>query len=1276
MRTYYLKALEGLLRHRYTTNRDANAQVPLDDMEAALRYGNLALLGPDTDQGRAEYLSHIAQLCWAAFQAGGDVAFVEQAIRHLRSGLEIRNGADSYDRAIWMMNVSEFSWALFQKNQAPELLDQSISAGQDAAKEDPTAVTCDFWHKLSWRLKLRHEASGSVNDLDLDEAIKSARRAVELAPDNHPARPSYLKNLASRLTSKYLATKSGEDLEAVINANRAAVDAAPPGSTVRAETMNNLGLTLFYRFERDSSLGDLDECVQLLKESVALSPPPDEASLPSQAEFYGERFLRERSLPDLDLAISIQTFVVENTSSGHPDRGVYCANLAAWLHARYKATHAPEDIDKAIEFGLLAVKDEPRRESEMAGRHSNLAVFYASRWEAQGNASDGSDLEQAIFHRRNARKRNREKEEDYRKLGISLADDLHRLFRLHAERRELDEAIGLLQEAVESSDCSEDRVILLNNLSCWYVERYHVFGSQTDLGPATRMARAAVEACQDCPQHLPSVRFGLAQALYFKFEVTCQVDELQSAIEIVTEICDGEPSAEDEDTRPFWLASLGRWLCLRGAMTLDSHDLNESVRMCRKAIASQPRDSSRTAFLLRNLGHALGMRYQHTGQVQDVEEAIAMVGRASRIESAAKSTRALSDEFNIPDGLDELGTLYFCRFNALGARRDLDESVRLGRDSLDTNTKSMFRGHPRRCQALVNLGNRYGLHYLRFGDATSLLEAISHTQRALEEEEAAGTDNIVLPLLAPQSIERDDQEDALRQIGNLSSSAAAAAIQAGKEASFALLQLEAGRGVISSLLIRARSDISRLEAVRPDMAERYETLRSRCARLHHTEGSGTTTSPSGSRQPGLPDSEDKIGRIQEDLRELAVLEHTIRGVTGFEDFQSRLSIEQIKRLASSGTLVSFNVSKWGSHAFYVTKEKGIGFIPLPDLAMADVQSNLQLLVGKERLAFGTPSSRPARNKQLCDILTWLWSAAVAPVLGALDLMSPADAGRLPRLFWVASGPIGSMPIHAAGDFRGGAATRVSKYVVSTYVPTLNSLDYARKLASRRKHSLRDLQTLITTGQEPSPGSSSRALNVQQEIAAVQNAAAAAHAPAPKVSTATLKTEILQEVEGHTIVHFACHGKSCPDRPSDSGLFVGVGEDPDVPPLRVRDLAALSYGNARLAFLSACSTAEISAQSLVDEAMHVASAFQIAGFPHVIGTLWEAEDRATIALAVRFYEWLFHSLGSSREWDDDAVAYALHDAVEALKSEGVPGSRRRISLHNDPLVWAPFIHIGI
>ena len=109
-------------------------------------------------------------------------------------------------------------------------------------------------------------------------------------------------------------------------------------------------------------------------------------------------------------------------------------------------------------------------------------------------------------------------------------------------------------------------------------------------------------------------------------------------------------------------------------------------------------------------------------------------------------------------------------------------------------------------------------------------------------------------------------------------------------------------------------------------------------------------------------------------------------------------------------------------------------------------------------------------------------------------------------------------------------------------------------------------------------------------------------------------------------------------------------------LRVKDIAPLNLPVARLAYLSACSTAISPGTNLADEVTHIVSSFYIAGFSHVIGTLWQSEDDACNKIAADFY---------CRLSETDNVAESYHYAMMKLMKQKPL----------QPMYWAPFIHFG-
>lgn len=75
------------------------------------------------------------------------------------------------------------------------------------------------------------------------------------------------------------------------------------------------------------------------------------------------------------------------------------------------------------------------------------------------------------------------------------------------------------------------------------------------------------------------------------------------------------------------------------------------------------------------------------------------------------------------------------------------------------------------------------------------------------------------------------------------------------------------------------------------------------------------------------------------------------------------------------------------------------------------------------------------------------------------------------------------------------------------------------------------------------------------------------------------------------------------------------------PLTVESLLEtnLSSTSPFLAYLSARGTGPILDDSFIDANIHLANAFQWAGFRHVVGTLWSVDDRLCVDVAKVAYE---------------------------------------------------------
>lgn len=105
-------------------------------------------------------------------------------------------------------------------------------------------------------------------------------------------------------------------------------------------------------------------------------------------------------------------------------------------------------------------------------------------------------------------------------------------------------------------------------------------------------------------------------------------------------------------------------------------------------------------------------------------------------------------------------------------------------------------------------------------------------------------------------------------------------------------------------------------------------------------------------------------------------------------------------------------------------------------------------------------------------------------------------------------------------------------------------------------------------------------------------------------------------------------------------------DHETDPLTLGDIAAVRTVPGGLAYLSGCSTGR-AVGALVEEPLNLASAFELAGFDYVVGTLWPVRDHDSRLAANSFYASLL-SLQDQGESQDLRPAEALRAATLRLR----------------------------
>jgi CHAT domain-containing protein len=265
---------------------------------------------------------------------------------------------------------------------------------------------------------------------------------------------------------------------------------------------------------------------------------------------------------------------------------------------------------------------------------------------------------------------------------------------------------------------------------------------------------------------------------------------------------------------------------------------------------------------------------------------------------------------------------------------------------------------------------------------------------------------------------------------------------------------------------------------------------------------------------------------------------------------------------------------------------------------------------------------------------------------------------LPRLWWVGRGKMGFAPLHAAGTHTPGSTENTVSHVLSSYATSLKALQFIKEKSTRFKRNIKHNMLLVSAPTTPGHDD----LNVKDEVSAISKSLQAWATSLEYPS----KLAVLSALTTCSLAHFACHGTADRVNPAKSALLLpqrnGAHLLRSIERLTVEDLDNTWSTQAQIVYLSACSTAENKAKYLVDEDIHLASSFQLLGFPHVICTLWGADDDASVEVARSFYKRL-----ETCEESERAVAENLHLAILGYRNVG--------ENFEQILKWAPFIHLG-
>ncbi|WP_254896764.1 CHAT domain-containing protein [Amycolatopsis sp. Hca4] len=822
---------------------------------------------------------------------------------------------------------------------------------------------------------------------------------------------------------------------------------------------------------------------------------------------------------------------------------------------------------------------------------------------------------------------------------------------------------GDLADLAAAVDCAEqalactpgghpDHAGYLARVGAVYFRRYERLGDVADLRRAIESEERARTADPDLHRP-PTDLCVLYRERYQRFG---KVADLHRAIESGEQALAMLPG---DDVRRAVPASMLNLACRHlYEATEDLAHLRRAIGYGRLAVATYETGSLDQASALGNLSPALQRLYAHTGLLSDLQQAIdvdeealgllpdghpvrvtslsnlcvAYRSRADHTEAAADRTYAIelgeqalaaipAEDPTRGVTIRMVSAAYRERFEHHGEIADLDRAIELAHLALDT----LPADRPDRYRYLSELNIVYQRRSRYSGDAADMRRGIEFQEQALAYLSPGHPD---LALVAAN----------LGQAHHQFATTTGRPLDEGRLGP--LIDAVAGSAATASTTQQVRSYhvAGRLATVLGDHVRAAALLDSAASLL-------PSVPPPGAN---WRDREYRIGRYTGLVREAIAAHCAIDDPEGAVEvaelsrgilLAAELDVAaetpappafpELRAAAADGVVVLVNTDLRRGGAIIVTAGGDPILVHLPDLGGAELHRQIQELIDVNQQSGFAAALR--RRRVIPEITGWLWDVAVAPILAALPATS--------RVWWMPTDLLSLLPWHAAGHPGEPGALDA---VVSSYTATLRTLTHARSRPPTTGRRQLTVAVPDAPDSAPLPATAEEAEQLH-----------AAHPGLPLLAGEHATTDaVLAALRESTWAHFACHADADLLVPSRSGIRLHDGI------LSLSAISRLRLADAELAYLSACSTANPGINQ-ADESLHLASAFQLAGFRHVIATLWPIADDMAATAAREIYR---HLDGTPPAGN---TALAVRRATLDLRAE-YPGR---------PDLWASLIHNG-
>lgn len=986
---------------------------------------------------------------------------------------------------------------------------------------------------------------------------------------------------------------------------------APSG--MAASNLSRLGVALRIRFEQYGDLKDLEQAVIAHRTAVDLLPLVDgraAGALSNLAIALRMRFEQLGNRADICDALAALRAALDLIPDGHPDRpGILSMLGVTLLTESLTGPVEASDLDEAISFLAAAANVHPDGGPD-AGVLSNLGVALRARFEHCGNRDD---LDHAVAAFRTALDLVPEEHGGrvtvLSMLGSSL---VIRARSGSADASDMDEAVSALATAARlTSDTSPFRAGILSDLGVARLTRFELIGEEIDIHDSISALEAAVAVLPGEGRDRPRLLSNLGVARRSRYELRGDPEDLIFAVRALEAAVDTGRS--DDPLRPGWLSNLATALVRLFDATGNLSTIDRAIDLLHIAVNSNPVTHQDKPRQLSNLGIALRTRFQATNSHSDLDTAVSVLESAVRLTPSDTADRAR--------WMRDLGVVLRARYDSAPTDANRETAILTLRAAAESDVVDPLVG----CAAAR-----------AWGELATGMDAVAAYRVAVAH----------LLQIAPRWVRPEDATERLSSVSRVARDATAAFLDVG-DVEGAMIIGEQSRAVAYSALLQTRSDLNALREIRPDLADRL-------VKALNVMSSFNSIGDADARRAASS--------------EVDVVLQEVRGIPGWKRFFLSPELEELTREAAAGPIVVLNVSTSRCDALIVTTT-GVDHVALPDLTEAEaIEAANQFLAATATLVADVPESRRLEaDTTLQNLMRWLWDSATGPVMDHLG-MSPRhdrDYQSWPRLWWIPTGPLSLLPLHASGHHvnpledhdaaRPATPTRsftVLDRVISSTVPTVGALARAR-----RKRYLPGPPSALFVAMARTPVASNLP-NVEPEtvrcadlLVTALGANVTVLAEFPPGDGAPTREEVVDQLPRHSWAHFACHGATSLSRPWAAALLLS---DHLKNAFTVSDLAELRLVRAEHLYLSACDTARTGVMN-IDEPIQFAAVGLLAGYRHVIATLWSIADSSQVA--EQYYR--------QATIADNDPAGALHATIHEQRA------MQPASVHR----WGPYMHSG-